>query len=143
MVTLLVIMSTFEVNSQPTSDVSIGAEQQPSLPMPPEGGTTTSDATQKIIVNGDKLNLDELGPMIVNADGTVRRIANWQGLTAREQAVAWRRIAKRNQERVEELKAAGVTVGEKTEGEGEAEWDKDGSEEGMKVIEDGSSSNNL
>jgi len=86
--------------------------------LPDDTGTTaaTVDAevisgdTIKLNINGDKLDLDALGPMIVNSDGTVRRIANWDALTTREQEVAWRRIAKRNQERIDELKAAGVGV---------------------------------
>lgn len=35
------------------------------------------------------LNLDHLGPMIVNSDGTVSRIANWDKMTEREQQVGF------------------------------------------------------
>ena len=41
--------------------------------------------------------------MIINEDGTIRRIANWESLTEREQAVAWKRLADRNKRRIEEL----------------------------------------
>lgn len=41
--------------------------------------------------------------MIINADGTTRRIDNWDQMTKGEQEVAWRRIAKRNEERREAL----------------------------------------
>lgn len=64
--------------------------------------------TRRIEVNGDKLGLDELGPMIINPDGTARRIANWNEMTAHEQETAWRRIVKRNRRRVQKLKAAGL-----------------------------------
>ncbi len=40
-----------------------------------------------------------MGPVIINADGTTRRIDNWDQMTKSEQEVAWRRIAKRNEER--------------------------------------------
>jgi len=40
-----------------------------------------------------------MGPVIINADGTTRRIDNWDQMTKNEQEVAWRRIAKRNEER--------------------------------------------
>lgn len=47
---------------------------------------------------------------VVNEDGTVSRIANWAQLSEREREVALRRIAKRNQQRVAALTAAGVGV---------------------------------
>ena len=40
-----------------------------------------------------------MGPVIINADGTTRRIDNWDQMTEQEQKVAWRRISKRNEER--------------------------------------------
>lgn len=40
----------------------------------------------------------------MNEDGTLRRIANWDSLTPLEQAVAFRRIAERNKQRLESLK---------------------------------------
>ena len=40
-----------------------------------------------------------MGPIIINADGTTRQIANWENMSANEQKVAWRRISKRNEER--------------------------------------------
>ena len=40
-----------------------------------------------------------MGPVIINSDGTTRRIDNWDQMTKGEQEVAWRRIAKRNEER--------------------------------------------
>lgn len=45
------------------------------------------------------LALPELGPCIVNSDGTVSSIANWAELSERERAIALRRIAKRNEAR--------------------------------------------
>ena len=48
---------------------------------------------------GDTISFEEMGPVIINADGTTRRIDNWDKMTKHEQEVAWRRISKRNAER--------------------------------------------
>lgn len=68
------------------------------------------EAPRKIEVNGNKVNLDHMGPMIINPDGTVRRIANWDSMTEQEKAVAWKRISARNQARIQELKANGIEL---------------------------------
>ena len=52
---------------------------------------------------GQKISLDRLGPAIVNEDGTLRRISNWDQLTPSEQAVAFRRISQRNKQRLASL----------------------------------------
>ena len=43
----------------------------------------------------------------VNENGTLSRITNWDALSEREREVAKRRIAKRNKERLDALKASG------------------------------------
>jgi hypothetical protein len=76
------------------------------LPAPPadhsEGGAT--QATQ-LEVNGDGIRLDHLGPMVVNADGTLSRIDNWAQMTEIERRNTLRVLGKRNRERMEALKA--------------------------------------
>jgi hypothetical protein len=52
---------------------------------------------------GEKISLDDIGPIVVNPDGTLRRITNWLKMTKREQDVALRRIAKRNKKRLAAL----------------------------------------
>ena len=52
----------------------------------------------------ESVPLDALGPLIINADGTTRRIINWRKMTVREQQVTLRRITKRNRKRVAALK---------------------------------------
>lgn len=47
--------------------------------------------------------LDELGPLIVNPDGSLRRIANWQELSEGERAAALRRLSRRNAQRLATL----------------------------------------
>ena len=48
------------------------------------------------IVFGEKVALDELGPIIVNEDCTMRRIENWREMTERERRGTQKRIAERN-----------------------------------------------
>ena len=47
--------------------------------------------------------MDELGPIIVNPDGTMRRIANWDRMTEREQLWTLKKIRARNKERMDVL----------------------------------------
>ena len=62
---------------------------------------------------GEALKLDELGPIIVNPDGTTRRIANWDSLSRQERESAWRLISARNRLRIERLR--GQEVGEESD----------------------------
>ncbi|KAG8750148.1 hypothetical protein FRC12_009808 [Ceratobasidium sp. 428] len=69
------------------------------LPAPGEGTTGDSDVTT-LEVGGQSISFDKLGPMIVNSDGTLSRISNWQELTPAEQKNTIRVLSKRNQLRV-------------------------------------------
>ena len=69
------------------------------------------DASKSIeldVTTGAPKALDALGPIVVNSDGTLARIANWSEMTEKEQQVTQRRIAKRNLERLKELREQGV-----------------------------------
>ena len=55
------------------------------------------------------IQLNELGAIIINSDGTMSKISNWHELTKPEQVKALRVIAKRNKKRKEELEAATET----------------------------------
>jgi hypothetical protein len=48
---------------------------------------------------GETIRFEEWGPVILNSDGSMRRIENWDQLTEKEKEVTWRRISKRNEER--------------------------------------------
>lgn len=48
---------------------------------------------------GESIKFEDIGPVIINADGSTRQIANWDKMSEAEQQVAWRRISKRNEER--------------------------------------------
>ncbi len=50
------------------------------------------------------MKFDHLGPIVVNTDGTMARIANWDKMIPREQESAYRIIAARNKQRLEALK---------------------------------------
>eukprot|EP01065_Artemidia_motanka_P037145 TRINITY_DN45426_c0_g1_i1.p1 TRINITY_DN45426_c0_g1~~TRINITY_DN45426_c0_g1_i1.p1 ORF type:complete len:251 (+),score=46.82 TRINITY_DN45426_c0_g1_i1:74-754(+) len=53
---------------------------------------------------GSSASLASLGPIIINVDGTTRRIANWDKMSEEEQRLAAIRIVKRNQQRKEALR---------------------------------------
>ncbi|KAF9444949.1 hypothetical protein P691DRAFT_619346, partial [Macrolepiota fuliginosa MF-IS2] len=54
-------------------------------------------STTQIVVDGTAVELvDELGPMVVNTDGTLSRIANWPEMTPDERARIVRVLGKRN-----------------------------------------------
>ncbi|KAJ6482950.1 hypothetical protein C8R47DRAFT_578920 [Mycena vitilis] len=57
------------------------------------------DAPQ-LEVGGSAVKLDDLGPLVVNSDGTLSRIANWPTLTAAEKANTIRVLSARNKIRL-------------------------------------------
>eukprot|EP01033_Poteriospumella_lacustris_P012256 gene12256-8767_t len=63
---------------------------------------STDGATHKLEL-GSSVSMDHLGPIIVNTDGTTRRIANWNEMTESEQANAIRLISARNKRRIADL----------------------------------------
>jgi len=48
------------------------------LPAPGDGS-----AAQALTINGGNVTLDHLGPIVLNADGSLSRITNWDGMTGR------------------------------------------------------------
>lgn len=52
---------------------------------------------------GETVAMDDLGPMVVNSDGTLRRITNWDSMTKQEQANTLRLISARNKKRLAAL----------------------------------------
>jgi hypothetical protein len=103
--------STEPQASKPSTDTSPTVKKTPlALPAIP----TSSDGNMKLdMSNGDtSIKLDHLGPMVVAANGTLSRIANWGEMTEMERRNTLRIIGKRNQERRAKLL--------EKEGEGEA-----------------------
>jgi predicted Fe-S protein YdhL (DUF1289 family) len=72
------------------------------LPAPELGGIGET----RTLALGEKVSMDELGPIIINPDGTMRRIANWNELTKGEQESTLRQISARNKKRIQALKEA-------------------------------------
>ena len=65
-----------------------------------------ADSATKLDVSGDgsTVKLDHLGPVVVNQDGTLSRISNWEQMTEIEQRNTLRVLGKRNKARLEALK---------------------------------------
>jgi 23S rRNA (adenine2503-C2)-methyltransferase len=89
---------------QPTAIHSSLRDTTNPLPsLPPFDPSSLSGDEQTLHLNGPSIKLDSIGPIILNADGTTKTIANWDELDEVEKDVAWRRIATRNKERKEKL----------------------------------------
>eukprot|EP00455_Lapot_gusevi_P052187 TRINITY_DN7923_c0_g1_i3.p1 TRINITY_DN7923_c0_g1~~TRINITY_DN7923_c0_g1_i3.p1 ORF type:complete len:116 (+),score=17.44 TRINITY_DN7923_c0_g1_i3:138-485(+) len=86
---------------QPSQDV-LGLEHKPN-----------SDAQQMDL--GNSMKFDHLGPIIVNADGTMSRIANWDTLSPQEQATTFRLISARNAQRLKALREQEAQAKEATD----------------------------
>ncbi|CEO95813.1 hypothetical protein PBRA_004526, partial [Plasmodiophora brassicae] len=71
----------------------------PALPDKADGG----GEFPVIELGGEAVKLDSLGPIVVNPDGTMRRITNWNKLTPEEQERTLQKIGKRNRVRQEDL----------------------------------------
>lgn len=87
-----------DTSTSPTS----GHGQEPLLI---EDGSSLKTTTLE--VNGDSVSLQELGPVVINADGTMSRINNWHEMTESEQIATKRVVAKRNAKRREDLLKSG------------------------------------
>lgn len=79
-----------------TSVAAAAASDSGEVPKLPEADP---DSNLPRINLGETIRFEEMGPVILNTDGTTRRIANWDQMTEQEQKVTWRRISKRNEER--------------------------------------------
>ncbi|KAJ5474758.1 hypothetical protein N7475_004324 [Penicillium sp. IBT 31633x] len=85
----------------------------PSNPIPNQQG----EGSIKLDMSsgGTEMKLDHLGPMVVNVDGTLSQIGNWQQMSEIEKQNTLRVLGKRNQKRLEALRAK-----EKAEGGSDA-----------------------
>jgi hypothetical protein len=102
------------MNNDKKSKQEVSSSFSSSLPLLPPVDPNREEGTIPSIKLGETIRFEEFGPIILNTDGTTRRIQNWDTLTEQEKAVSWRRISKRNEERrqvllkqMEEQKAAG------------------------------------
>jgi len=54
--------------------------------------------------SSNTVKLDHLGPLVVNTDGTLSRVSNWQNMTEAEKGRTLRVLGKRNMLRQEKMK---------------------------------------
>ena len=109
-----------QVESEPSSEQQSSQSQQPEtssqsqpsqsthtpLPLP----ASPSDATQ-LNVNGEGVKLDHLGPLVVNKDGTLSRIANWNKMAEIEKKNTLRILGKEESVEVGGFEGAGRREG--------------------------------
>ncbi|ORX36127.1 hypothetical protein BD324DRAFT_652030 [Kockovaella imperatae] len=86
-------------------------------PLAIEGNQVKDKAEDEVTVldvgGGNVVKLDRLGPMIINSDGTLSRIQNWQELHPIEQERTVRLLVKkRNLVRLQKLDAENKAEGE-------------------------------
>ena len=74
-----------------------------SIPLLPPSDPNREEGSIRSIKLGESISFEEFGPIILNTDGTTRRIENWDTLTEHEKTVSWRRISKRNEQRRQAL----------------------------------------
>ncbi|KAI8084852.1 uncharacterized protein BX664DRAFT_337932 [Halteromyces radiatus] len=79
----------------------MSSQAKPLLALP----ANAEETVQQVGID-DTYKLKELGPVVVNEDGTLSRINNWKDMTDIEKANVNRILLKRNRQRLERLKAA-------------------------------------
>jgi hypothetical protein len=70
-------------------------------------GSNSGGIKLDMSTGGTEMKLDHLGPMVVNTDGTLAQIGNWQQMSEIEKKNTLRIISKRNKSRLAALKAKG------------------------------------
>lgn len=98
---------TSSESSNPGPDPKAQAQEQ--LYLPETAAEEGQPKQLRLDLGADGgVSLDHLGPMVVNVDGTLSRIGNWDQMTEMEQTSTMRVLGKRNKQRLEALKAQGV-----------------------------------
>lgn len=83
-------------------------DSKSSAPLPLPAPPTEEEKKQILDLSnpeGSTVRLDSLGPMVVNVDGTLSRISNWDAMSEIEQKNTLRVLGKRNKQRLEALKS--------------------------------------
>ncbi|OAX34358.1 hypothetical protein K503DRAFT_803657 [Rhizopogon vinicolor AM-OR11-026] len=70
----------------------------PLLIAPPSSDNV--NAKQVTLGSSETVKFDNLGPLVVNNDGTLSRIANWENMTEQERERTMRVLAARNRTRL-------------------------------------------
>lgn len=77
-------------------------QEQERLALP--DASSASNTPQLDLSKDQSVKLDHLGPMVVNTDGTMSRISNWDQMTEMEKQTTLRVLGKRNKQRLDALK---------------------------------------
>mmetsp|Transcript_3646 Transcript_3646/g.6028 ORF Transcript_3646/g.6028 Transcript_3646/m.6028 type:complete len:143 (+) Transcript_3646:154-582(+) len=93
---LIITVSAMSSGPEPKPTTMLESKEEKEVLQLPEASNDPSIPSIKL---GDSIKFEDMGPVIINADGSTRQIANWDKMTEAEQQVAWRRISKRNEER--------------------------------------------
>ncbi|KAI0438088.1 hypothetical protein F4803DRAFT_555386 [Xylaria telfairii] len=97
-------MDTTEAKADSNNDTQVET-QTPSNPPPLPALPAVDSTSPQLEVGGAALRLDHLGPLVVNEDGTLSRIANWEKMADIERENTVRILGKRNQMRLAKLRA--------------------------------------
>ena len=96
------------IKGEEVAAVSRDSTELPEILMLPPSVGAIGETRQ--INLGETISLEELGPIIINADGTTRRITNWSTLNKNEQENSWRVISARNLKRLKVLQKQSAVV---------------------------------
>ncbi|PYH41822.1 uncharacterized protein BP01DRAFT_360020 [Aspergillus saccharolyticus JOP 1030-1] len=93
---------TADANAENRTQEQLGRKEYLALP---DAGSANS-ASHELDVSGDgsSVKLDHLGPLVVNQDGTLSRISNWEQMTEIERRNTLRVLGKRNKLRMDAIK---------------------------------------
>ncbi|KAL7781270.1 hypothetical protein V8C43DRAFT_236856 [Trichoderma afarasin] len=104
--------SSSSTMNSPKDDSTPSTEPSSRNALPAPGSNNENVTTIDVSGSGTTVKLDALGPMVVNVDGTMSRISNWDKMADIEKENTLRIIGKRNQQRLAALrKARGISEG--------------------------------
>lgn len=83
-------------------ETDVPSQHNPPLALPSTEGSSSTE----INVGGEAVKLDAMGPVVVNVDGSLSRISNWDKMSEIEKRNTLRIIGKRNRMRREALEKA-------------------------------------
>ncbi|KAI8870896.1 hypothetical protein GQ42DRAFT_162383 [Ramicandelaber brevisporus] len=98
-------MSSNSTLSNTTSSDKQPDQQQPERKEQPLGIEYAPEAAGAKEPMDDRMRLEQLGPVVVNVDGTISRIDNWSEMSDIEKANVNRILLKRNKQRLAALAA--------------------------------------
>eukprot|EP00747_Dinoflagellata_sp_TGD_P104150 gnl/TRDRNA2_/TRDRNA2_169173_c0_seq1.p1 gnl/TRDRNA2_/TRDRNA2_169173_c0~~gnl/TRDRNA2_/TRDRNA2_169173_c0_seq1.p1 ORF type:complete len:185 (+),score=24.87 gnl/TRDRNA2_/TRDRNA2_169173_c0_seq1:2-556(+) len=83
-----------------------GAQHEPLALPDASSASVAEEGARTVMIEGQPVKLDKLGPIVLNSDGTMSRITNWPNMAENEQQNTLRLIAKRNAARRRALEQA-------------------------------------